>query len=196
MRHTMWLSGVVAAATILTMGGAPAWAATSTATATVAATVTTRAEATLIRDGNSVTRFSAGQLVFDRFDDQDNQTDGNPNFMYAPYRSEPTKNWHILNMVANGSSMSLTAGVTGTAGSTPLANILQTFCGGFFESSAPLNSPPVANTKSTVWEPVNGFTRALSRPFVGIAPFNYRLNITGIPAGTFSGQITFTLTSN
>ena len=179
---------------VCALGTASAWAETSTATATVAATIAPRAEATLTRDDGSVIRYSAGQLVFDRVDDQDGQADGSAGFMYAPYRSETGKNWHVVNIVANGSSMTLSAAVTGTAGSTPLANILKTYCGGFYSSG---NSTPISGTRSTGWETLNGFTRTLlNQPFTGTAPFNYQLNIAALGAGSYAGQVTFTLTSN
>ena len=191
-----YLHVTAVALTVTMVGGlAPAWAATSTATATVAANVPARAELSLTRDTGSVTRYSASQLVFDRYDDQDGQPDGSPNYMYAPYRSDTGKNWHVASIIANGASMTLTAAVSGTVGSTPLASILSTFCGGLFDANG-TPGVPLSGTKSTIWEPINGFTRTLNRPFIGTAPFNYRLNVTGLTAGTYSGQVTFTLTSN
>ncbi len=185
----------IALAVAMVGGLAPAWAATSTVTATVAANVPARAELALTRDSGSVTRYSASQVVFDRYDDQDGQTDGSANFMYAPYRSDTGKSWHVASIIANGASMTLTAAVSGTVGATPLSSIMNLFCGGFFDSNGTPGTP-LPGTKSTTWEPVNGFTRTINRPFVGTAPFNYQLNVTGVTAGTYSGQVTFTLTSN
>jgi hypothetical protein len=173
-------------------------AATSTASASVTANIATRASATLTRDTNSVTRFSASQIVFDRFDDQDpGVTDGNAGFMYAPYRSETGKNWHLVQIIANGSSMTLTAST-----STPaLASVLRCWTGGFFTSGA---TQPIAGTatvddgnpKTDDWEPVQGFSRTLNQAFTGTVPFNYRLTVAGLSAGTHTGSVTFTLTSN
>lgn len=179
----------------LSLVGSPGslWALTSTANVTLSAAVPSRASVTLARDVNSVTRFSASQVVFDRVDDQDpGVTNPNPGFMYAPYRSETGKNWHLASILANGTSLTLTASVSGTVGSTPLANVLSVFCGGFFAAGA---STPVAGTVSPDWEPLSGFTRTLSQPFTGTVPFNYRLSIAGAPAGTYAGSITYTLTT-
>ena len=177
-------------ALVLVAQAAPSWAATDTAVATVTGNMTLRAELSLIRDALSVTRFTAGEVVFDRFDDNDGQVDGSPDFMYAPYRSEVGNNWHLTDITANGSSMTLSADVTGLAGSTPLANILDVFFGGFFERDG--NSKGGA---SGDWEPADTFTRTLAEPFSGTAPFNYRLRVRGVTAGTHTGTITFTLVS-
>ena len=191
---TKCLISIVVLSLILVSSPLSVWAVTSTANATVSATVTQRASVTLMRDVNSVTRFSAGTVVFDRMDDQDGAvTNPNPGFMYAPYRSETGKNWHLASILANGSSLTLTANVSGTVGSTPLANVISVFCGGFFVASA---TTPIAGTPSSDWEPLNAFTRTVNQPFTGTVPFNYRLNISGAPAGTYAGSITYTLTSN
>jgi len=177
------------------------WAAQDTAVAQVSATIPTAARITLARDINSVTRGSAANIVFDRTDDNDpGVTDPNPGFMYAPYRSEVGKNWHIASLVANGTSMSLSAAVTGTIGTQPLSYVLKVWCGGFF---APGDTDPIEGTATSDdgnpatddWEYLNGFQRDLSRPFIGTVPFNYRLDIAEVGAGTYNGQVTFTLTS-
>ena len=187
--------GVAGLGIALSLGSDDLWAATATASASVFANVATRTVMTLDRDDNSVkTRGSATQVLFDRYDDQDpGVVEPNAGFMYAPYRSETGKNWHLAQILANGSSMTLTAGVTGTAGSTPIADVLFVFTGGFFE---PGGSTPIAGTKSIDWERLSTFTRTLNRPFIGTAPFNYRLSVSGIPGGTYAGNVTFTLTSN
>lgn len=173
-----------------------AFALTSTASTTVSANVAARASVTLERDSNSVTRFTATQVTFDRYDDQDpGVTQPNSGFMYAPYRSEVGKNWHLARMFSNGTTMTLTAAVTGTVGTTPLSTILQCFCGGFFEDGAAVGTPALAGTTSADWENVQGFTRTVSRPFAGITPFNYRLTVRGVRSGTYTGTITFTLTT-
>lgn len=172
---------------------AQAWAATTTATATVSATIPSRASLTLDRDANSVSRFSAGQLVFDRVDDQDpGVTNPSPNFMYAPYRSETGKNWHIVKINSNASRLTLSASVTGQAGNRNLADVLSLFCGGFFAEGA---TQPLSGTKSDDWEPLNSYREDVEQPFTGTVPMNYRLSIAGIGAGTFSGNITYTLTT-
>ena len=47
------------------------------------------------------------------------------------------------------------------------------------------------------WELLNTFTRTLTEPFAGSAPFNYRLRLLGVPgrAAAYTGRITFTLSS-
>lgn len=182
--------GVIAAL----VPSSPSWALTDTVDVGVSATVPLRAEISIIRDANSVTRGTATgvPVVFDRYDDQDGQTDGSAFFMYAPYRSETNQNWHLANIVANGSSMDLTASVTGTAGGADLADILDVFCGGFFEPVPPPNSKGGA---STDWELLNGFSRHYDEPIIATAPFNYRLRLQGVAAGTHSGNITYTLVS-
>jgi hypothetical protein len=171
----------------------PAMAGTSTATATVSATVPAVTLVSLTRDSGSVSRGTATQIVFDRLDSQDNQgTSGNAGYMYAPYRSETGKNWHIANVTANGATMVLSMAVTGTAGTTPLSSILSVFCGGFWTPGA---TNELGGTKSTDWEFANGWQRSLSQPFTGTVPFNYRLTVTGLSAGTYNGSITLTLTT-
>lgn len=160
-------------------------AATDAASATVSATIPLRAELELTRDANSVTRFTAEQVVFDRVDDQDGLPDGNPLFMYAPYRSETGKNWHLADIAANGASMELTADVTGTAGPKDLKDILDLFFGGFFGSDGSQKGGTSGD-----WEPVDSFSRILNEPFIGVAPLNYRLRLSGVPAGTYNGTVT------
>ena len=161
-------------------------------TASVTATVPVRAELTLVRDANSVTRGSVSSIVFDKYDDKD-VPGGSSIHMYAPYRSEAGKNWHVAQMIGNGSTMTLSATVSGNAGSTPLANILDVFFGGFFRS----NDGSSAGGASGDWELLNGFTRTLNEPFAGVAPFNYRLRLFLVPASAtpYTGQVTFTLAS-
>ena len=201
MKHVGGMVRTITAMALATYA-VPVWAATSNANMTVSANVASRASLTLTRDQNSVTRFSASQLVFDRFDDQDNQgASGNAGFMYAPYRSETGKNWHLASLVANGASLTLSANVTGTVGSKPLSDVLSVWCGGFFE---PGTQTPIAGTATVDdgdqntddWEKASTFPRALNQPFSGIVPFTYRLNVGGIRSGTYSGSITYTLTSN
>ncbi len=181
-------------AIIFALNASPVWAATSTANATVSAQVPLRAELTLTRDTNSDTVGSPTQIIFQTPDDKDSGVaQPNANFMYAPIRSKTGKNYHLASIIANGSSMTLTADVTGTAGGKQLSQILSTFCGGFFTTGS---SQPVAGTKSNDWEPLDTFQRSLNQPFSGIVPFNYRLDISTVGAGTYSGTVTFTLTSN
>jgi len=146
----------------------------------------------MIRDTNSVPRGSVGTVLFDKYDDKDGQPLPNPLFMYAPYRSEIGKNWHLARIIANGSSMTLTAAVTGSAGPTPLATILDVFCGGFFELAPPPNDK---GGKSTDWELLNTFTRSFTEPIAATTPLNYRLRLRGVVGGTHSGNITYTLVS-
>ncbi|MBI2093652.1 MAG: hypothetical protein HYT88_02900 [Candidatus Omnitrophica bacterium] len=195
----------MALATAVGLTATPAvWAATSTTTANVTATVTTRATATLKRDTNSATRGTATSIVFDRFDDQDpGVTSPNGGFMYAPYRSETNKNWHIIDILANGTSMTLTASVTGTAGTTPLSSILRAWCGGFFTPGATTPLPGTAtvddgNVATDDWQQLSTFSRTLNQPFTGTVPMNYRLSISGVSgsATPYTGNVTYTLVSN
>lgn len=169
-----------------------AFAGTSTATATVSVDIPGLTSVSLTRDTGSVTRGTATQIVFDRLDSADGQVDGNAGFMYAPYRSETGKNWHIASVVANGATMTLGMSVTGSVGTTPLSNILKVWTGGFYTPGA---TTPISGTASTAWEFANGWQRSLSQPFTGTVPFNYQLSISGLTAGSYSGGITLTLTT-
>ncbi len=191
------IQGILAAGVlVMGVGIAPraAWAATASASATVRATVLVRAELVLERDSSSSTRGTKSQIVFDTPDDRD-QTDGDPGLMYAPYRSEINKNWHFAEVVANGTSMQIGASVTGTAAGKNLADLMEVFTGGFFPATGPAGTP-ISGTPSTVWERLDGWQRSLTRSFIGVIPFNYRLKISEIGGGTYSGTVTFTLTSN
>lgn len=188
--RTAWLGAVLLVAGF---GVVPAVVAeTDTATVTVTATVPSRVNLAITRAANSSTRGSADQILFDLLDSEDaGVTNPNAGFMYAPYRSEIGKNWHLANIQANGSSMTLTADVTGTAGPRPLAEVLDTFFGGLFASDG-----SDKGGKSSDWELLDTFARTLNEPFSGEAPFNYRLRLAGVPAGTYGGTVTYTLTSN
>ena len=171
------------------------WALTDTAGVGVSATLPLRAELSMVRRGNSVGagRGAVDLVTFDRYDDQDGQADGNPLFMYAPYRSEVGLNWHLANIIANGSSMDLTATVVSPQGAAvDLANIMDVFCGGFFEPFPPPNDK---GGKSTDWELLNGFSRHFDEPLTAEAPFGYRLRLRGVVAGSHTGTITYTLIS-
>src|SRR3989338_4955308 len=183
----MMVGAVIAALVALEATPAPP------VTADVSASVTVRAELSLIRDVNSVTsRGSATVVVFNKYDDVDMPGTGSPIHMYAPYRSESGKNWHLASIVANGSSMTLAATVTGDTGSTQLSSIMDVFFGGFFRIDG-----SSAGGGSGDWELLNTFTRTLTEPFAGSAPFNYRLRLLGVPgrAAAYTGRITFTLSS-
>lgn len=186
------ISTTAVMAILLALIPAVSYAATATATTSVSATVPSVTTISLIRDTNSTQRGSATQILFDRRDDQD-MPGGNAGYMYAPYRSETGKNWHVASISTNGSSLILKASVAGTVGTIPLANILNLWCGGFFSAGS---STPIPGTPSTNWEVANGWQRNLSQPFTGSVPFNYQLNISGVLAGgPYSGTVTFTLTS-
>ena len=189
--RTVGVGAVIAAmvalqATLLDAATAPP------VTASVTANVTLRAELSLIRDVNSVSSpGSATSVVFDQYDDKD-VAGGSPIHMYAPHRSLTGKNWHLASIIANGSTMTLSASVTGGAGPVQLANIMDVFFGGFFRRDG-----SSAGGASGDWELLNTFTRTLNEPFAGSAPFNYRLRLLGVPASAtpYTGQITFTLSS-
>lgn len=186
----MMVGAVIAA--IVVVEAIPLDAATAPpVTASVTANVTLRAELSLVRDVNSVGRGSATSVVFDKFDDKD-MPNGSSIHMYAPYRSESGQNWHLTSIIANGSAMTLSASMTGNAGQTPMANIMDVFFGGFFRTDG-----SSAGGASGDWELLNTFTRTLNEPFAGTAPFNYRLRLLGVPASStsYAGQITFTLSS-
>lgn len=172
-----------------------AHAATQSSTASVSATVPSRADVTLSRDTNSTSRGSAGQLVFDKYDDKD-VSEGSTGFMYAPYRSETGKNWHVAQIAANGSSLTLTVTATGTVGAASVADRLKIWCGGFWPATQ--GAAVVSGTTSSDWESLagSGFSRSLSQSFNGTVPFSYQLDVTGISSGSYNGTVTFTLTSN
>ena len=178
----------------LAVGGmaTPLWALTDSKSVAVSAIMPLRAEMAIVRDAGSVGRGSAGTVVFDKYDDKDGQADGNPLFMYAPYRSEAGKNWHLVSLIANGSTMTLSADVTGSAGAKPLAEILDVFTSGFFE---PFPPPNFKGGASTDWELLDTFERKFDEPLTATAPMSYRLRLRGVVAGTHSGTITFTLVS-
>lgn len=183
--------GIGVLVSVMSMTALPVWAATTTATSSVTASIPARAELTVTRDTNSVTRGSASDIVFDRYDDQDGQPDGNANFMYAPYRSETGKNWHIAKIVSNGSTMTLSADVSGTIGGAPAASVLEVFFGGLFHSNG-----SDKGGKSGDWENLDTFTRTLNESFNGVGPFNYRLKASDVSSGSYAAQITYTLTSS
>jgi hypothetical protein len=136
-----------------------------------------------------VTRGTATQILFDKLDCTD-MTGGDCGFMYAPYRSEQGKNWHIVQIVANGSTMSLGITVTGSIGATPLSSILKVWSGGFYRPGA---TQPISGTPSAEWEYATGWQRTLTQAFVGTVPFNYQLNVGSAAAGSYSATVTFTL---
>lgn len=183
--------GVVGLAIMLSLGSDNLWAATSTAAATVNATVPARATLALVTDINSVA-VSAGTVKFDKYDDVD-IPGGSPSFMYAPYRSLVGKNWHLASMVANGTSLTLTAAVSGTVGPKNLADVLSVFFGGFCDGNGDCSAG-----KSTTWEQLSTFSRTKTGAYAGSAPLNYRLDVSGVPSSStpFTGSVTYTLTSN
>ena len=170
----------------------PLWALTDSESVAISAVMPLRAELAIARDGGSVGRGSPATVLFDKYDDQDGQPDGSPLFMYAPYRSEAGKNWHVVKVIANGSTMTLTADVTGTAGAKPLAEILDVFTSGFFE---PFPPPNFKGGASTDWELLDTFERKFDEPLTASAPMSFRLRLRGVVAGTHAGTITYTLVS-
>jgi hypothetical protein len=189
---------LVAGALAMSMGGSPVWAATATGTATVTTTVPIRANLALKRDPTgSVTRGTVSTLLFDKYDDQDTGvTAPSANFMYAPYRSETGKNWHMAEILANGASMTLSIDVTGTVGTLSLSSILFVFCGGFFPAvTGTGTSTAIAGSASTDWQLADTYTKTLTQTFNGVVPFNYRLTVTGVRAAAYTGTVTFTLVS-
>ena len=176
-----------------TTGVNPVWAGTATATATVSVTITAVTEMSLTRDNNSAGRGSSSLIVFDKLDSQDCGANGNSSFMYAPYRcGEQGKNWHLLSINANGTSLELKATVTGNIG-RPAKEVLGVWCGGFYSASGP-EGQAIEGTPSRDWEFLDGFSRRIGTGFTGIVPFNYRLREVGtLPPGTRS-DITVTYT--
>lgn len=179
---------------LLTLSSTPSWAATATTSVGVSVTIGSVCTISLSRDMNSVTRGTAGTVVFDRRDDVDRPGVGDPAYMYAPYNSEPVgKNWHVAQIAANGSTTTLDIDVTGTVSGEDLATILELWCAGFF----PTGGSGSVGGASSAWETANGWTETLSQAFSGVAPFSYRLRVAEVPAGTYTitGAITFTLTT-
>ena len=181
----VFVGAVIAA--MVALQATPLDAAVATpAVANVSATVAIRAEISLIKDANSVST-SAGTITFSTYDDKD-MTGGSPIHMYAPIRSLTGKNWHVASIVANGTTSTLQADVTGVQ----LVNNMDVFFGGFFRTDG-----SSAGGASGDWELANTFTRTMTGPFAGTAPLNYRLRLLTVPASTtpYTGQITFTLSS-
>ena len=187
-------AGGLAGAFALVVSPTIAWAASATTipTITVTATIATTASISTDRDGNSDSVGTKDSILFDRLDINDGQVDGNPDFMYAPYRSKVGKNYHILRMFGNGGTTSLTAAVTGSVGAVALNTLLDVFCGGYFPNAG---GGPVGGTPSLDWELLQTFSRSTG-PFFGIAPMNYRLRVAGVASGSYAGTVTYTLTSN
>ena len=188
-----WAIGI---AGVLSLAIFPArsWGLTETKDVTVTATIDAVATLKVERDGSSSVRGAAGgtNILFDKLDSNDGQADGNANFMYAPYRSEVDKNWHLLRMVANGGATTLSAKVVGAVGAKALKDVLDVFCGGFY----PDDQSGEIGKKSAVWVPLDGFKVDTGGPFSGITSLNYRLRVAGIPAGgPFAGTVTWTLIS-
>ena len=184
-----WIRGLAgtAIAAMVALQATPLDAAVAPpVSASVSATVLIRAELSLIKDINSVST-SAGTITFSTYDDKD-VVGGSPIHMYAPLRSLTGKNWHVASIVANGTTSTLTADVTGTQ----LINNMDLYLGGFFRTD---NTS--AGGASTDWELANTFSRTITGPFAGTAPFNYRLRLLTVPASavSYTGQITFSLTS-
>ncbi|HTY45644.1 MAG TPA: hypothetical protein VMD52_06625 [Patescibacteria group bacterium] len=176
----------------LTLAYAQAFAGTSTATATVTATVPSVTTVSLARDTGSATRGSASTIIFDKLDSQDTPG-GDAGLMYAPYRTtENGKNWHFAKVAANGSTLTLALTVSGTVGGQPLSNLLKVYCGGFYLTGS---TTFISGTNSADWEFASGWQRTLTQAFIGTVPFNYQLNVSAVGAGSYSGSVTFTLTT-
>jgi len=175
----------------------PAWAETSTASATVAVSLAQRTEIALDRNDKSVSRGSKTVIIFDKTDFEDRGKDGNPIQMYAPYVTESSagQNWHILDILST-TGLNITAQVTGTVGGKPLADIMQFYCDKFYGFDPQQNFDPCSSDQGDAkWHYLNGWTWQSSSPFVGTTPLNYRLLILGVNAGQYAGQITYTATS-
>lgn len=148
--------------------------------------------ASVDRDAGSVTRGTPATILFDRLDSADPGVSGpSATTLYAPYRSEVGKNWHVLKLFGNTATTSLTTTVTGTISGIAAATRVFTFCGGLFPEAGGV----VSGTPSTAWETLHGFTRSVG-PFLGSSSFNYKLDATGMVAGSYAGvTVTYTLTS-
>ncbi len=184
----------VAVAVALGISPALALAATSgPVAATVSTTIATTATLSFTRDGTSVARGTAGTLVFDRLDLVDPAVASpSADFMYAPYRSETGKNWHLVTMFGNGATTTLSATVSGSYNGVALSSILKVFCGGFYPADG---SGLIGGTKSADWVVLDGYSQSVG-PFNGIASMNYQLKVTGLPSGVYAGgAVTYTLTS-
>ena len=187
---TVWILGVAVLAP-------QAWAAElATAGATVQADIPGRAQLQLETDNNSAAA-DANVIVLNTYDDvdfgigdpNDPLDDGSPDFMYAPKRSILGKNWHIARILVNQPSV-LTGDVIGTVDGQPLANKLNVFVGGFFPADG-----GASFGKSADWENLGGFSRQLNNGFIGVASFNYRLDVKGLKSGNFNGTLTYTLST-
>lgn len=183
-----------AAASVLALalafiGVAPVSALTDTATVGVTVDLPLTATLSTSLDANSACP-SADEIVFDLLDSEDAGVTGpSAFFAYQPPRSAVNKNCHLIDIHANGSSMTLSAEFSGQAPN------LSVFFGGFFAAIPGDNNK---GGQSGDWESVSGFSRVLNEPFIGIAPVNYRIGdgFTPLTAGLKSGTITWTLVSN
>lgn len=191
-----WAVGI-AGALLLVVSPALSWASTAFVDVPVSVTIPITATLKVERDGTSSLRGAVNgtNILFDKLDSNDGQPDGNADFMYAPYRSEVNKNWHILRIFGNGANTSLTSTVSGTVGGVQLNTLLSVFCGGYFPVTG---GGPLPGTRSPdAWELLATFNRNTG-PFQGVASMNYQLNVQGVAAGPsviVGGAVTYTLTS-
>jgi hypothetical protein len=127
---------------------------------------------------------------FTVFDDVDQPTDGTPFAMYSPPRSVGG-NCHIIKMLSNTAEFTLTADVTGTVGSTALAEKLDLWFSGFWGQNG------LSGGQSTQWELASDFSRVFDNTFFGESGINYRLRLDDVPApAQVNGQVTYTMVGN
>jgi hypothetical protein len=130
--------------------------------------------------------------------------------MYAPLRSvtqaNPDAHWHLLRMFANGTTMSLTAAVTGTVDTAQASDVLFVWRGGLYPDAGGGPLPGTFDTDdgsptTDDWTQLSTLTISLSQTFAGISSFLYRLDLIDslgnpLKAGTYNGNVTYTLVSN
>lgn len=175
------------------MGFSPALSWAATAIATVSVTIPVTASIALQKGTNSDCT-TPGVITFTTLDSQDRPGVGDGEKMYAPLISHGGKNWHETKMVSTGANTALTIAVTTdpTIGGKKLSLRLYVYCGGWWKQDGTM----VANTIKD-WGLAKSYSQTITQSFVGTSPFNYYVNVAGVPGGTtiYSGGITFSLVS-
>ena len=186
-RRTMWSGmgwGMLGLLTVTPV----AWAATATAVVTISATVPAVSSFAVQKGTNSACP-TPGAVSFTKLDSAD-VTGGSSDFIYAPLRSVQNANCYELAIDSNLGSNTISATVTGTAGTLPLSGLLSTFWGGCFKSDG-----TNAGQASTTWETTQGFTRTYLGGLTGVCSVNHRLTVKGLQPGSYTGTVTWTLTA-
>ena len=143
------------------------------------------------------------QIEFKIYDDEDH-AGGSPAFMYAPVRTKVNKNWHVLDISTNV-RFRLKATVSGEVlGGKSLQQRLYGWNGGFWQNGVKIQdgdtvgqngTDPSTGQQNDSWRLLHNRSWDVGNGFIGVVPFNYRLEVAGVPEGTYAGTVTYTLES-